>query len=155
MTTLTNHSAIPTLGESRTGKVARKTAAATQAKVWGDDQREMLANFLIGKKLDAMEARIGSDMTMSESLAIAALDVDRIAADAVSDGYTARSRCPARSPRASPWRSQPARSTPRPAWSTAPRRSTASQHPQPCSHPAGGDARTHPGSHSGPARTHP
>lgn len=88
MTTLANHSAIPTLGESRTGKAARETAAATQAKVWGDDQREMLADFLIGKKLDAMEARNGSDMTMSESLAIAALDVDRIAADAVSDGYT-------------------------------------------------------------------
>ena len=88
MTTLTNHSAIPTLGESRTGKVARKTAAATQAKVWGDDQREMLANFLIGKRIDAREARNGSDMTMSESLAIAALDVDRIAADAVCDGYT-------------------------------------------------------------------
>ena len=88
MTTLTNHSAIPTLGESRTGKVARKTAAATQAKVWGDDQREMLADFLIGKKLDAMEAMNGSDMTMSEALTIAALDVDRIAADAVCDGYT-------------------------------------------------------------------
>lgn len=88
MTTLANHSAIPTLGESRTGKAARETAAATQAKVWGDDQREMLACFLIGKKLDAMDARIGSDMPMSESLAIAALDVDRIAADAVSDGDT-------------------------------------------------------------------
>lgn len=88
MTTLTNHSLIPTLGESRTGKAARETAAATQAKVWGDDQREMLADFLTGKKLDAMEARIDTDMTMSESLAIAALDVDRIAADAVADGYT-------------------------------------------------------------------
>ena len=89
MTTLTNHSLIPTLGESRTRKAARETAAATQAKVWGDDQREMLADFLTGKKLDAMEARIrNGDMTMSESLTIAALDVDRIAADAVSDGYT-------------------------------------------------------------------
>lgn len=88
MTTLTNHSLIPTLGESRPRKAARETAAATQAKVWGDDQREMLADFLTGKKLDAMEARIDTDMTMSESLTIAALDVDRIAADAVADGYT-------------------------------------------------------------------
>lgn len=85
MTTLTNHSAIPTLGESRTAKAARLTAAALQALV-DDDSHQVLANLLLDKKLSAIDVSIGSDLKMSEALTIVALDVDRLVAAALSSG---------------------------------------------------------------------
>lgn len=86
MTTLTNHSAIPTLGESRTAKAARLTAAALQALV-NDDSHQVLADLLHEKKLSAIDAKItSSGLKMSEALTIVALDVDRLVAAALSSG---------------------------------------------------------------------